>query len=66
MCSACSGAHSPNAIRLGHRANVAQLDAMVRGRKLSAHMHATYPLEKTAEALKVLAERKGDGVILMM
>jgi len=33
--------------------------------KLSAHVHAVYPLEKIADALKALADRKAMGKILL-
>jgi NADPH2:quinone reductase len=48
-----------------HRANVAELVQWCADGKLSAHVHAVYPLEKTAEALKVLADRKAMGKILL-
>lgn len=49
----------------GHRANVAQLLQWCADGKLSAHVHAAYPLEQTAEALKVLAERKAMGKVIL-
>ena len=49
----------------GHRANIAQLMQWCADGKLSAHIHAAYPLEKTAEALKVLAERKAMGKVIL-
>ena len=33
--------------------------------KLSAHIHAVYPLEKTAEAIKALSDRKVMGKLLL-
>lgn len=48
-----------------HRANMAELVQWCADGKLSAHVHAVYPLEKTAEALKVLADRKAMGKILL-
>jgi len=33
--------------------------------KLSAHIHAAYPLERTAEALKALADRKVMGKVIL-
>jgi NADPH:quinone reductase len=49
----------------GHRANVARLMRWCADGKLSAHVHAVYPLEKTAEALKSLAERKAMGKVIL-
>ena len=49
----------------GHRANVAQLLQWCVDGKLKVRIHATYPLEKTAEALKVLAERKAMGKVIL-
>jgi len=49
----------------GHRANIAQLMQWCADGKLSAHIHASYPLEKTADALKVLAERKAMGKVIL-
>jgi NADPH:quinone reductase len=49
----------------GHRANIAQLMQWCAEGKLSAHVHAAYPLEQTAEALKVLAERKAMGKVIL-
>jgi NADPH2:quinone reductase len=48
-----------------HRANMAELLQRCAEGKLSAHVHAVYPLEKTAEALKMLADRKAMGKILL-
>ena len=33
--------------------------------KLAAHVHAVYPLAQTADALKVLAERKAMGKVIL-
>jgi NADPH2:quinone reductase len=49
----------------GHRANVAQLLQWCLEGKFSVHVHARYPLEKTAEALKVLADRKAMGKVIL-
>jgi NADPH2:quinone reductase len=49
----------------GHHANVAQLLQWCVEGKLKVHIHATYPLEKTAEALKVLADRKAMGKVIL-
>jgi NADPH2:quinone reductase len=48
-----------------HRANMAKLVQWCADGKLSAHVHAVYPLEKTADALKALADRKAMGKILL-
>jgi NADPH2:quinone reductase len=49
----------------GHRANTRQiLDWVVSG-KLSAHIHASYPLADAADALKALAARKVMGKIVL-
>jgi NADPH:quinone reductase len=49
----------------GHRANMAQLVQWCAEGKLSSHIHAVYPLERTAEALKAIADRKVMGKILL-
>ena len=49
----------------GHRANIARLMRWCAEGKLSAHIHATFPLAKTAEALKVLAGRKAMGKVIL-
>lgn len=49
----------------GHRANMRQiLDWCVEGR-LSAHVHATYPLGKVADALEAIADRKVMGKVVL-
>jgi NADPH:quinone reductase len=48
-----------------HRANMAELVQWCVDGKLSAHVHAVYPLEQTADALKTLADRKAMGKILL-
>jgi len=48
-----------------HRANMAELLQWCADGKLSAHVHAVYPLEKIADALKALADRKAMGKILL-
>jgi NADPH2:quinone reductase len=48
-----------------HHANVAQLLRWCAEGKLSAHVHAVYPLEKTPDALKALAERKVMGKVIL-
>ncbi len=49
----------------GHRANTEQLLAWVAEGKLSSHVHAVYPLEQAADALKALAQRKVMGKVLL-
>jgi NADPH2:quinone reductase len=41
-----------------HRANTADLLAWCAAGKLSAHVHAVYPLEQAAEALQALSDRR--------
>ncbi|HXW23163.1 MAG TPA: NADPH:quinone oxidoreductase family protein [Xanthobacteraceae bacterium] len=48
-----------------HRANMAELLQWCADGKLSAHVHAVYPLAETPAALKVLADRKAMGKILL-
>ena len=48
-----------------NRANIAELVRWCAAGKLSAHVHAAFPLEKTAEALKLLAERKAMGKVIL-
>jgi NADPH:quinone reductase len=48
-----------------HRANMVDVLQWALDRKLSAHVHAVYPLEKTADALKALANREAKGKILL-
>ena len=48
-----------------HRANMAELLQWCADGKLSAHVHAVYPLERIADALKALADRKAMGKILL-
>jgi NADPH2:quinone reductase len=47
------------------RANMAELMQWCADGKLSAHVHAVYPLAQTAEALKALSDRKAMGKILL-
>ncbi|HKG76334.1 MAG TPA: NADPH:quinone oxidoreductase family protein [Beijerinckiaceae bacterium] len=49
----------------GHAANMADLLAWVAQGKLSAHVDAVYPLDRTAEALQVIARREAKGKILV-
>lgn len=48
-----------------HRANMADLVRWCAAGKLSAHIHAVHPLEEASEALKLLAERKAMGKIIL-
>jgi NADPH2:quinone reductase len=49
----------------GHRANIANLLRWCADGKLSGHIYAVYPLDKTAEALKTLADRKVMGKVIL-
>jgi len=49
----------------GHRANTEQLLAWVAEGKLKPHVHATYPLEQAADALKAIAARKVMGKVIL-
>jgi NADPH2:quinone reductase len=49
----------------GHRANMAEIALWCLEGKLSAHVHAVYPLEKTAEAIKALSNRQVMGKLLL-
>jgi NADPH:quinone reductase len=48
-----------------HRANTAELFAWCAAGKLSAHVHATYPLEQAATALRALADRRAMGKVIL-
>jgi len=48
-----------------HHANVEQLLRWCAEGKLKAHVHAVYPLEQTAEALKALANRQVMGKVVL-
>lgn len=49
-----------------HRANMQQLVAWAADGKLSVHVQAAYPLERTAEALQALADRKVMGKLVVV
>jgi NADPH2:quinone reductase len=51
--------------RQGHQANMAQLVRWAAEGKLSAHVHAVYPLAKTADALKAIAARQVMGKVIL-
>ena len=48
-----------------HRANTADLVRWCAEGKLSAHVHAAYPLADAAQALKDIAERKVMGKVVL-
>jgi NADPH2:quinone reductase len=48
-----------------HRANMVEVLKWALDGKLSAHVHAVYPLEQIADALKALANREAKGKILL-
>jgi NADPH2:quinone reductase len=48
-----------------HRANTADLLRWCAEGRLSAHVHAAYPLAQAAEALKALADRKAMGKVVL-
>jgi NADPH2:quinone reductase len=48
-----------------HRANMAELIAWCAEGKLSAHVHAAYPLADVAQALKDIAGRKAMGKVVL-
>ncbi len=49
----------------GHQANMDQLVRWGAEKKISAHVDSVYPLEKTADALKAIAERKVMGKVIL-
>jgi NADPH:quinone reductase len=49
----------------GHRANMDQLVRWGAEKKISAHVDSVYPLAKTADALKAIAERKVMGKVIL-
>jgi NADPH2:quinone reductase len=51
--------------RAGYRANIAEILQWCAQGKLSAHVHEVYPLEKTAQALRALADRKAMGKVIL-
>ena len=48
-----------------HRANMADLIAWCAAGRLSAHVHAVYPLERGADALKALSDRSVMGKLVL-
>jgi NADPH2:quinone reductase len=49
----------------GHRANMAEIFAWTLEGKLSAHVHAVFPLAETAKALGVLSRREAKGKVIV-
>src|ERR1043165_8866096 len=49
----------------GHQANMAELVSWADAGKISAHVHATYPLAQTADALKAIAARQVMGKVIL-
>jgi len=49
----------------GHQANMAELVRWADEGKISAHVHATYPLAQTADAIKAIADRKVMGKVIL-
>jgi len=49
----------------GHRANSAQLLTWLAEGKLSSHVHAVYPLDQAADALKAIAAREVMGKVIL-
>jgi NADPH2:quinone reductase len=48
-----------------HRANMAEIVRWCAEGKLSGHVHARYPLERAAQALKLIASRKAMGKVVL-
>lgn len=48
-----------------HRDNMEQLLAWVREGRIVPHLHAAYPIEETARALRELADRKAQGKVII-
>jgi len=49
----------------GNRASLAQIMAWCAQGKLSAHVHAVFPLERIAQALQALSDRKAMGKVIL-
>jgi NADPH2:quinone reductase len=49
----------------GNRANLVQIMAWCAQGKLSAHVHATFPLERIADAMRALSDRKAMGKVVL-
>jgi NADPH:quinone reductase len=50
---------------MGHQANMAELVRWADAGKISAHVHAVYPLKDTPAALKAIADRKVMGKVIL-
>ncbi|HEV2508184.1 NADPH:quinone oxidoreductase family protein [Bosea sp. (in: a-proteobacteria)] len=50
----------------GHRANMERLLAWAAAGKIRAHVHGAFPLERAAEALALIAERKVQGKVVLV
>jgi NADPH2:quinone reductase len=48
-----------------HRANMADILRWCAEGKLSGHVHARYPLERAAQALKLIASRQVMGKVVL-
>ena len=48
-----------------HRRNMAQIFDWAADKVISAHVHAVLPLERIAEALNMLGDRKARGKIVL-
>jgi NADPH:quinone reductase len=48
-----------------HRANMTDITRWCAEGKLSAHVHAAYPLEQTPDAIKALSDRKAMGKLIV-
>lgn len=51
--------------KAGHRANMQAIVRWAAEGKLSAHVHAAYPLARTADAIKSLSDRKVMGKVVL-
>jgi NADPH2:quinone reductase len=51
--------------KAGHQANMAELVRWADEGKISAHVHAVYPLAETPAALKAIADRKVMGKVIL-
>lgn len=51
--------------QVGHRANMSQLFEWVAEGRLRPHVHAIYPLEKIADAIRVLDRRQATGKVVL-
>jgi NADPH2:quinone reductase len=49
----------------GNRASLAQIMQWCAQGRLSAHVHEVFPLERIAEALRALSDRKAMGKVIL-